>query len=383
MANVVNRPNGHKWVQFRDQGKRFTIRLGKVEDDTALDFKRHIKRILSVNAAGEPIPISTARWLSDLPAKHRERLAKAGLIKESFRPATLGEFFDHCERLFLSLKPNTQRNLKSAIKRMSDFFGRGIALDGLTPGDAEAFRLWLGDSELAETTVSELCRKSRRVFNVAIDNKWLTENPFGTMKGWVHTDPSRRFFVSRDVTEQIIKRCEPEWGLLVALVRYGGLRCPSEVKALRWEYVQLPDGRFTVYSPKNARYENKRFRDVPIFPELRQHLQDAWDRAEDGDEYVLPALSGKSDAAIYSAFKKRLKRANISPWPKLFVNMRSSRETELAEQFPLHVVVAWLGNSIDIASRHYLQVTQAHFEEAADTKKAKPKSEATIARQNP
>jgi hypothetical protein len=52
-------------------------------------------------------------------------------------------------------------------------------------------------------------------------------------------------------------------------------------------------------------------------------------------------------------------------WPKLFQNLRSRCETELAERFPLHVVTAWLGNSIDVAQKHYLQVTEAHIAEAA------------------
>ena len=49
------------------------------------------------------------------------------------------------------------------------------------------------------------------------------------------------------------------------------------------------------------------------------------------------------------------------PWPKLFQNLRSARETELTERFPLHVVTAWIGNSELVARRHYLQVTDEHF----------------------
>ena len=41
------------------------------------------------------------------------------------------------------------------------------------------------------------------------------------------------------------------------------------------------------------------------------------------------------------------------------------RETELAETFPAHVVSAWIGNSIKVAARHYLQVTEEHFSKAA------------------
>lgn len=60
-----------------------------------------------------------------------------------------------------------------------------------------------------------------------------------------------------------------------------------------------------------------------------------------------------------------LERAGVEPWPRLFHNLRASRETELAGEFPIHVVTAWLGNTPKIAMKHYLQVTDADFERAA------------------
>ena len=49
----------------------------------------------------------------------------------------------------------------------------------------------------------------------------------------------------------------------------------------------------------------------------------------------------------------------------MFHNLRASRETELAAQFPLHVVCAWIGNSALVAQKHYLQVTESDFVRAA------------------
>jgi hypothetical protein len=48
----------------------------------------------------------------------------------------------------------------------------------------------------------------------------------------------------------------------------------------------------------------------------------------------------------------------------LFHNLRSTRQTELAEKYPIHVVCQWIGNSRAIAQEHYLQVTNAHFADA-------------------
>ena len=56
------------------------------------------------------------------------------------------------------------------------------------------------------------------------------------------------------------------------------------------------------------------------------------------------------------------------PWPRLFQNLRASRETELANTFPLHVVAAWSGNSPTVALKHYLSVTAQHFQQAAGAK---------------
>ena len=58
------------------------------------------------------------------------------------------------------------------------------------------------------------------------------------------------------------------------------------------------------------------------------------------------------------------RKAGVEPWPRLFQNLRASRETELANSFPLHVVTSWLGNTPSVADRHYLQVTSEHFAQA-------------------
>ena len=63
-------------------------------------------------------------------------------------------------------------------------------------------------------------------------------------------------------------------------------------------------------------------------------------------------------------FEKIIKRAGVTPWPRLWHNLRSSRQTELTESFPAHVVSMWLGNSERIAAQHYLHVLESHFQKA-------------------
>ena len=71
-----------------------------------------------------------------------------------------------------------------------------------------------------------------------------------------------------------------------------------------------------------------------------------------------------SKTNLRTQMERIIKRAAVKPWPKLFHNLRSTRQTELTEKFPSHVVCAWLGNSRAVAQDHYLQVTDAHFAQA-------------------
>lgn len=88
---------------------------------------------------------------------------------------------------------------------------------------------------------------------------------------------------------------------------------------------------------------------------------------------VLPPLFLQKAAAkgFWSAFnlrtalQKKLAKAGIVPWPKLWHALRASAETDLARQFSLASVTAWLGNSPKVAATNYLMVTDADFDRAA------------------
>jgi hypothetical protein len=54
----------------------------------------------------------------------------------------------------------------------------------------------------------------------------------------------------------------------------------------------------------------------------------------------------------------------LEPWSKLFQNLRATRATELADEFPPHVAADWLGHSTMIADKHYRQTTADHFARA-------------------
>ena len=83
----------------------------------------------------------------------------------------------------------------------------------------------------------------------------------------------------------------------------------------------------------------------------RGHLRDAFEEAEPGAVLCCPRYAN-AGPMYRKTLASIIKQAGLTPWPKLFQNCRSARETELPEQYPMHVVCAWIGNSPKAAERH-------------------------------
>ncbi|HEV3384380.1 MAG TPA: site-specific integrase [Gemmata sp.] len=181
----------------------------------------------------------------------------------------------------------------------------------------------------------------------------------------------RQEYVPVETIQAVLDACpSAEWRLIVALSRFGGLRCPSEHLGIAWADIHWDTGRFTVHSPKTEHIEGKAVRIVPIFPELYPYLRDAFEAAKPGETNVITRNrcdSGMNNGATTNwrtTFLKIIRKAGVKPWPKLFHGLRASCQTDLANKFPGHVVCEWLGDSLAIAQEHYLQVTEDHYRQA-------------------
>ncbi|MCA9174806.1 MAG: site-specific integrase [Planctomycetales bacterium] len=220
--------------------------------------------------------------------------------------------------------------------------------------------------KLAPATAQKECQIAAQFFRHAYRKGLIDKNPFEGVSVGKATNDERRVFVTREVIQRVLDQCPDwQWRLVVALARYGGLRCPSEIALLEWSDIHWDTERFTVSSPKTKRY-GKASRIVPIFPELRPFLDEAFTRADEGEKWVVPMLGGDANKNLGTRLTKIIRRAGVEGWPKPFQNCRSSRQTELEQKFPTYVVCSWLGNTPTIAHKHYLTVTEDHFTDAAN-----------------
>lgn len=62
MASILKQPGGRKAIQFKGpDGKRRTIRLGKIAQRTTESVKTHIEELASAAITGQVPPDETAR----------------------------------------------------------------------------------------------------------------------------------------------------------------------------------------------------------------------------------------------------------------------------------------------------------------------------------
>lgn len=121
--------------------------------------------------------------------------------------------------------------------------------------------------------------------------------------------------------------------MIVALCRYAGLRCPSELL------------------------------------ELRAVLADCYADAEE----LVPGLTNGA-VNLRTEFSRVVVRARLSMWEKPFQNLRSSYETDWFRQYPgrINDVARWMGHSPEIAMRHYLQVIPQGVDDATAAETGEP-----------
>jgi integrase len=400
MASVSNRPNGHKWIQFvAPDGKRKTVRLGKCSGKAADTVRFRVECLLESAITGA-MDRDTALWLRDVTERHpelRTKLAAVGLVEPLVPPDQItldSHVADFISRVGVNRKPGTVAVWKQVQAELKKLMPPGVLLGDVNRGHAKQFHESLKQRGLATLTVVKHVRIAKQFFEDAVEWERIPTNPFAKIK-LSASIPKHNVEVPRELIDSLMPTLDTTWQTIVALSRYGGLRAPSETLSLRWTDIDWERSRMAIPEPKVEHHEGRGVRSCPIFPELMPYLQRAWDEADEGAEFVIdkPAYrkaantgTGWKNANLRTQLMKRLRKAGIARWDRLFHSMRATRQTELEKQHPLHVVCSWLGNSPKVANRSYLLVTESDFERAIqpDAKaEAQEKREVSKTQQKP
>jgi len=361
-------------IAFYDKdGNRRKIRLGEIGKKSAKSIAMHVQQLANFSYAGESPDGELTAWLAKIGQDLADKLAAVGLIgkRDKQSPAVvavvrLAAFVDAYIAGRSDVKSGTKLNFHQARQYLVKYFTAERSLDSITAGDADDWRVWLKVEKLGDNTIRRHCGRAKQFFRAAVRKRLIVENPFGDMKDCeVKANRERDYFLARADAQKVFDACpDSEWRLIFALARYGGLRVPSELLGLRWIDVDWERNRVTVRSPKTAHHEGKDQRTIPLFPELRPYLDASWVEAADEAEFVI-ARHRHTNINLRTQLERIIGRAGLKPWPKLFQNLRASRATEPAAEYPAHVAADWLGHSRLVAAEHYWQVTDADFSKAA------------------
>lgn len=359
------RSNGAYALQFRYNGEKHNLYLGKITKADANKIASEVEKIVSYSRKDLELPPDSLDWLRSISPKLRDRLSEIGLVKSS-----LSITYKQLLKLFLrdfcdgSRRPNTEERMERSLRTAEDVFGSTVVSE-IGIDLADTFFAKLKRRYQSTATWTKSLNDSKQVFRWGIEKGLISTNPIRHLKGGSMANDARMHYVPADVIEEVIDVSSDDWILIFALARYAGLRVPSEFTRLRWEDVNWNKETLTIYAPKT-----KSKRVCPIFPQLWKRLSDAW-------EALPPGTKGK--AHIIQAEKRRLLESNLRTqaiklinrsgndlWPKLFQNLRMSCATDLLNHYHVQKVAAWLGHSVNVLLKHYHGSTGSEIQTALE-----------------
>ena len=368
MAQLTQLANGTRRVQWTSpiSGARQTLYLGKVSKREAETVRGHVANLVSAQCLGVGVDASTSAWLSRISETLKIKLARCQLITgvqvpERNTPKLLGDFFEsYFKQRKQAVKPATIIVWRVASKSLVEAIGTDIRLDKLRASHATTWIDAMRAANLSPATMHKRLSFVKQFLDYAVADEKLVKNPFDSVKLSKPTGKSN-VEVTRETIDALMPLLPPKWQAIVALCRYGGLRCPSEVLSLQWSGIDFAAGTMEIYEPKNERQHGRGKRLCPLFPELRPYLEALPSR----EGYVIDAAmraiadteKGWANINLSTALKRYLKQADIKPWPRLFHSLRASRQTELERDFGITAACAWLGNTEGVAKQSYLLVT--------------------------
>lgn len=372
MASLSTGSDGLQAIYVKTSKGRRALYLGRIPKKQTDGILRCVADLERCRVDGSIPSSATTLWLSGVSNELHAKLAKHGLtqprasaVAVEVPAVTLDDLIARYKNRpkWRAKKESGQKTAEDTFAHLQSYFGGDRDILSITEVDAEDLAGHIVEPKplgagLAEATGAAIINAGSALMRFATRSRLVPFNPFEEIRRGSYVTPHKAFVAGDTIKLVIDALPSSEMRLLLALSRWAGLRTPSEQRVLSWADVDWENGRFTVNSPKTGP------RLVPIFQELLPYLRERFEAASEGDVLAMPSMVRHGDTAFAKRIERAVDKLGLERWPRTFHNLRSSRQTELTERFPSHVVASWLGNSIQTADKHYLQVLASHFEQA-------------------
>ena len=165
MASISRDPTGNRAVQFvAADGKRRTIRLGKVNRRLAEKIKIKVEALAAAVKSALPVDNDTAGWLAKIGDDLHDKLVAVGLMQARGTSCpTLGDFLDGYKVDRKDVGEGTQTNYGIIGKRLFAFFGKDRRLNDIAPGEVDRFADHLR-GEYEQATAAKTIKMARQFF---------------------------------------------------------------------------------------------------------------------------------------------------------------------------------------------------------------------------
>lgn len=350
MASLNTAKNNTRSIRTVPCLGRKVIRLGHCTAKQARAVHAHIEHLEAQAITGHPAPDATQRWLREIDAKLLERVARAGLTEIAVRytlATWIAARIKHTEKTAVK---GTITRLRQSERAAMAYFGEDKLLHKITPGEAHDYAANLASGKLATATIRKRIGDLKQWLGQAVRHRLIDRNPFDGIKTSVPPTEHHAYISDDKAAEVMDKLPTVVIRAAFALSRWGGLRSFSEHTRLKWSDIDWHKERFIVNGKGGVR------RTVPLFPELVIPLTDLYDITAEGAIEVFPGMS--ADSAYHRrAVERAIKDAGHKQWPRLFHNLRASRQTDLIDRYGMQrikTICSWLGNSEQEAIKSYM-----------------------------
>jgi integrase len=191
----------------------------------------------------------------------------------------LGEIVQHGKDTFADVaaryqadshhkRPGTVASEASCITRITAYFSN-CQLCEITQNDIKSYRNIRQSQGIANSTINTEMSVASKVFQYAIDNGIIKENPVSTLKPLKCAKPERQLLSNEDIK----KLCDisTEWMCdYFRFIQYTGAR---EKEALRVRWVDVEFSRNRVHIGADGLSKNGKSRYVEMSEALRTHLE--------------------------------------------------------------------------------------------------------------
>lgn len=307
MASVHKVGDKPNWICFYTDhaGRRRGKSTGTENRKEAVRVCNNIQEIADKARTGRITPDRARQVIEDVVKDILE--ASGATLDQQTVSEHFNSFVKACETVRGAA---TFQRYSGIVKNFLEFLGpkKNVALSILQTSDIERYRDFLSEN-VSNSTVNTHLKVLRVCLEKAVEKHVFIRNPARLVENLDPKKRHRRQAFKLDELRRVLKEADQEWGAMIRLGLYTGLRL-SDCANLTWGNVdfQGDEGRGEIII--GERKSGGETHIIPISKRLRPHLE-ALPSADDINAPVFPNLAGKPESWLSNQFFELMALAKI------------------------------------------------------------------------